>query len=320
MCEIDISVIVLSYYHEKYIEQALDSILMQETSLRYEVLVGDDASGDRTPEILREYAAKYPGIIKPILRKENVGANYNSVDVGRHAVGKYIAFLEGDDFWLDRHKLQKQFDFMESHPEYSACYGKCMIVDENGKPDYERSCHFVWNKKVFTLEDLMESWQMPGQAGTQMYRNGHPGVELAEGEGGDEILYKAHPNVGDKTGALLLLMGGPIYCFNDVFSCYRFVDKTGDKNWFSIHHANPYRNYDMFMYPCNLETWARKNMKLPRNKHFGKRNPYRFARFVEECVKKPERKKFQYLLEMITHSHQPLKYSWYVLKALIEME
>ena len=76
----------------------------------------------------------------------------------------------------------------------------------------------------------------------------------------------------------------------------------------------------MFMYPCKLEEWARKNMNLPHNKHFGKRNPYRFARFVEECVRKPERKKFQYLLEMITHSHQPMKYSWYVLKALIEME
>jgi len=318
--DIDISIIVLSYYHEKYIAQALDGILNQETDLRYEVLVGDDASGDRTPEIIREYAERYPDIIKPVLRQENVGANYNAWDLGRLATGKYIAFLEGDDYWLDPLKLQKQWEFLEMHPEYSACYGKCLIVDENSQPQYEKSCHFAWNKKVFTVEDLLESWQVPGQASTQMYRNDHPGEQVAVEVSKNRVLFEAHPNVGDKTGVLLLLMSGPIYCFNDVLACYRVVDKKGENNWFSIHHANPYRNYDMFMYPCKLESWARKNLKLPRNKHFGKRNAYRFARFVEECVKKPELKRFKYLLEMIVHSHQPLKYSWYVLKSLIEME
>lgn len=84
---IDVSVIVLSYCHEKYIAQALDSILMQETSLRYEVLVGDDASRDRTPVIIQSYAEKYPDIIKPVLREENVGANYNSWDLIRRTKG-----------------------------------------------------------------------------------------------------------------------------------------------------------------------------------------------------------------------------------------
>lgn len=317
---IDISVIVPTYYHEKYIAQALDSILSQETSLTYEVLVGDDASGDQTPEILKDYAARYPDIVKPVLREKNTGANYNSVDMGRRAIGKYIAFLEGDDFWLDKHKLQKQYEFMESHPEYSACYGKCAVVDENGEIDYNRVCHFALNKRVYTLDDLLDTWQVPGQAGTQMYRNGHPGVEVPEGEEGGEILYKAHPNVGDKTGTLLLLMGGPIYCFNDVFSAYRVVDKKGEHNWFSVHHANPYRNYDMFMYPCRLESWARKNMKFPRGKHFGARNSYRFARFVEECVHEPSKDRLKRLGEMVVHSHQPLKHSWLILKSLIEME
>lgn len=313
---VDISVIVLSYYHEKYIAQALESILMQETSLRYEILVGDDASGDRTPEIIQSYVEKYPGIIKPVLREENVGANYNGWDLIRRTKGKYIATLEGDDFWLDPHKLQKQFDFLESHPAYIGCCSKCLIVDENSKADYERSCHIAWNKKVFTLDDLVDSWQLPGQAGTMMYKNIFRDVDPEE----YSILYKAHHIVGDKTLALLLLSRGPFYCTNEILSAYRFIDKKGDNNWFSIHHANPYRNYDMFMYPCKLEVWARENIRLPRNKHFGKRNPYRFARFVGECVKKPERKRFYYLFEMIARSHQPLKYSWYVLKALIEME
>lgn len=313
---IDVSVIVLSYCHEKYIAQALDSILMQETSLRYEVLVGDDASGDRTPVIIQSYAEKYPDIIKPVLREENVGANYNSWDLIRRTKGKYTATLEGDDFWLDKRKLQKQFDFLETHPEYIGCCSKCLIVDENSRPDYERSCHIAWNKKIFTLEDLADSWQMPGQTGTGMTRNFYQDMAPEE----YDVLYKAHPIVGDKTGTLLALARGPVYCSNEILSAYRFVEKKGKNNWFSMHYANPYRNYDMFMYPCKLEGWAQKNIKLPRTRHLGKRNPYRFARFVEECVKKPERKRFQYLFEMITHSHQPLKYSWYVLKALIEME
>ena len=166
------------------------------------------------------------------------------------------------------------------------------------------------------MGDLVESWQMPGQLGTMMLQNIFSGKDPEA----YNVLYEAHPMVCDKTILLLALLRGSFYCSNEVLSAYRFVDKKGENNWFSIHHANPYRNYDMFMYPCKLEEWARKNMNLPHNKHFGKRNPYRFARFVEECVRKPERKKFQYLLEMITHSHQPMKYSWYVLKALIEME
>ncbi len=320
MCEtqhqVDISVIVLSYHHEKYIGKALESIITQEADLRYEVWVGDDASGDSTPQIIQNYAERYPDIIKPVLRLENVGANYNCWDLYRRAKGKYIAILEGDDFWVDKHKLQKQFNFLESHPEYAGCCCKCLIVDEQGRPDYERSCHIAWNKRTFTLDDLLESWQVPGQGATMMYKNIFRDMEPEE----YDILYQVHPVVGDKPVVLLLLSRGPVYCSNEVLSAYRFVDKKSEHNWFSIHHANPYRNYDMFMYPCKLESWARKNLKLPRGMHLGKRNAYRFARFVEECVKKPEFKKIQYLFEMIAHSHQPLQYAWYMLKALIEME
>ena len=313
---VQISIILLSYCHEKYIRQALESILNQETGLRYEVLVGDDASQDKTRDIIQEYVLRYPNVVRPVFREKNVGVSYSLFDLLYRSQGKYIAILEGDDFWLDKQKIQKQFDFLESHPEYVGCCSKCLVVDENSNPDYERSCHITWNKKDFTLGDLVESWQMPGQLGTMMLQNIFSGKDPEA----YNVLYEAHPMVCDKTILLLALLRGSVYCSNEVLSAYRFVDKKGENNWFSIHHANPYRNYDMFMYPCKLEEWARKNMNLPHNKHFGKRNPYRFARFVEECVRKPERKKFQYLLEMITHSHQPMKYSWYVLKALIEME
>lgn len=311
--QIDVSVIVLTYFHEDYVAQALDSILSQKTALRYEILIGDDASGDRTPEIIRGYADRYPNIIRPVLRRENLGTTCNSWDICHRARGRYIAFLEGDDYWLDSRKMQKQWEFLEAHPEYSACCGKCLIVDENGQPDYTRVPQFAWSKKEFTLDDLVNTWDIPGQMGTLMYRN--------TGRGDDTICFKAHRTVGDKTEVLLLLAKGPIYCSNEILSCYRFVNQKNGHNFFSQHYANPYRNYDMFMYPVRLEAWARKSgVPLRRNQHFGARIGYRFCRFVEECVKEPTPTRLKYLAEMVAHSHEKRKCCWYILKTLIEME
>ena len=143
--KVDISVVVMTYFHEAYIAQCLDSILAQETDLRYEILVGDDASQDKTPEIIRDYAERYPDKIRPFLRTKNIGASRNDIDLMGKARGKYIAPLEGDDYWVSRHKLQRQWEFLEQHPEYIGCCGRCLMVDENGQADYTRSPRFVVN-------------------------------------------------------------------------------------------------------------------------------------------------------------------------------
>lgn len=313
--QIDVSVIMLTYFHEDYVAQALDSILSQETTLRYEILIGDDASGDRTPDIIREYAARYPDIIRPVLRTENLGATRNSWDIRHRARGRYIAPLEGDDYWLDPRKMQKQWEFLEAHPEYSACYGKCLVIDENGQPDYSRTPQFTWSKKEFTLADFVDIWDIPGQAGTMMCR------VYRDDDVDDTIRYKAHYNVGDRTSLLLQLIKGPVYCSNEILSCYRFVNQKGKHNHYSLHYANPYRHYDMFMYPVRLESWARKNgIPLRRDQHFGKRIGIRFCHFVEECVRDPSLTRLKYLAEMVSKSHEKGKYCWYILKTLIEME
>ncbi len=314
--EVDISVVILTYFHEPYIAKCLDSVLAQETNLRVDILVGDDASQDGTPEIIRDYAARYPNRIQTVFHKENVGATRNGADVGALIRGKYVAYLEGDDYWLDPHKLQKQWEILEAHPEYSACCGRCVLIDENGQTNYTRTPHFVWNRKLYTLEDLVDTWNIPGQMSTLMYRTALNGVAPEAAV----LAYQAHRTVGDKTQTLLLLAHGPIYCSGEILSAYRSVDKSGGHNWFSIHHSNPYRNYDMFMYPCKLESWAREYMELPADKHFGKRNPYRFCRFVEELVREPSWTRAKYLAGMVRASHQPLRYAWLILKALIEME
>ncbi len=123
-----VSVICITYGHEDYIAQALDSFLMQKTTFPYQILVGEDKGPDRTAEIVLDYAAKYPDKIKPFIREKNMGAQRNLIDLCRRAGTEYVAFCEGDDFWTDEYKLQKQFDLMEEHPEYRACFHNTMIM------------------------------------------------------------------------------------------------------------------------------------------------------------------------------------------------
>lgn len=127
--EIQISIICLAYNHEKYIRQCLDGFVMQETDLAFEAIVHDDASTDGTAAIVREYAERYPDIIKPILQTENQYSQKIPIiltHVLPRTSGKYLAWCEGDDYWTDPHKLQKQYEFLSSHPEYSMCVHRAL--------------------------------------------------------------------------------------------------------------------------------------------------------------------------------------------------
>ena len=113
MQDILVSIGVVTYNQEKYIKQCIDSILAQKVNFKYELIIGEDCSPDNTRQILLEYKEKYPDIIKLILHDKNVGSGQNGNIVRATAVGKYYAGIEGDDFWIDENKLQKQFDFLE---------------------------------------------------------------------------------------------------------------------------------------------------------------------------------------------------------------
>lgn len=123
-----VTVVCITYKHEEYIAQALDSFLMQKTDFKFKVFVGEDCGPDRTADIVREYAAKYPDIIVPFIREENMGAQRNLIDMCQRATSPYIAFCEGDDYWTDEYKLQKQIDYMEEHKQHRACFCNTEIV------------------------------------------------------------------------------------------------------------------------------------------------------------------------------------------------
>ena len=120
-----VSIRCITYNHEPYIRQCLDGFVMQKTNFRFEAIAHDDASTDGTADIIREYAEKYPDIIKPIFEKENQYSKHDGSLVrimDEACKGKYIAICEGDDYWIDSLKLQKQVDFLEANPDYGMVY------------------------------------------------------------------------------------------------------------------------------------------------------------------------------------------------------
>lgn len=131
-----VSIQCLVYNHEPYLRQCLDGIVMQKTNFRFEAIVHDDCSADGSRKIIEEYAAKYPDIIKPIYETEN---QYSKHDGSLRRIvyaqlqGKYIAICEGDDYWIDQNKLQKQVDVLEAEPDCSFCYTGFINVNENGQ-------------------------------------------------------------------------------------------------------------------------------------------------------------------------------------------
>lgn len=155
-----VSINCLVYNHEPYLRQCLDGFVMQKTNFPFEAIVHDDASTDCSANIIREYAEKYPDIIKPIFEIEN---QYSKRDGSLWRImndackGKYIALCEGDDYWIDDCKLQKQVDFMELNPEYSLCCSNYKIYSQ------KKQC-FIPNKKIYSTDfDLdkntnLKSW------------------------------------------------------------------------------------------------------------------------------------------------------------------
>ena len=117
-----LSVCLITYNHVKYIEQAIEGVLMQKVNFPFELIIADDFSTDGTREIVEACQKKYPDLVKLILQKNNVGPAKNWIDLITYPQSKYIAYFEGDDYWTDPLKLQKQVDFLEVNPEYTVCF------------------------------------------------------------------------------------------------------------------------------------------------------------------------------------------------------
>lgn len=128
---IKLSVTVITYNQELFIEETLKSIVNQELDIPWEIIIGDDSSTDRTPDIIEKYAQQYPHIIKPIYRTKNLGHTGNYIETTRMARGEYIAHIDGDDLMLPG-KLQKQIDFLDNHPACSMVHHLVYFINKQG--------------------------------------------------------------------------------------------------------------------------------------------------------------------------------------------
>ena len=201
----------LAYNHASYIRQCLDGFIMQKTNFRFEAIVHDDASTDGTADIIREYAAKYPDIIKPIFQTEN---QYSKRDgsirkiMNAHTHGKYIAICEGDDYWIDPYKLQKQIEFLERNWNYSMCFTNAEVKCEGNVPKYYTKLYYHLINKEYTGKEILSKWSIP--TASICYRNFKDMRPFD-----DRFIY------GDIILFLWLSKKGNIYCLNEKTVVYR---------------------------------------------------------------------------------------------------
>lgn len=133
--ELKVSIAIITYNQEQYVQEMLDNIVSQVTDFKFEAIVSDDCSTDKTPEIIKKYANKYPDIIKPIFREKNIGVIRNYLDALNLCNAEFVAICEGDDYWCNKNKLQKQVDFMDANPDYALCYHPAKMIYQDKECD-----------------------------------------------------------------------------------------------------------------------------------------------------------------------------------------
>jgi glycosyltransferase involved in cell wall biosynthesis/GNAT superfamily N-acetyltransferase len=212
--DIMVSVCCVTYNHKYFIAHAIDGFLMQKTDFPFEVLIHDDASTDGTATIIREYEAKYPDIIKPIYQTENQyskGVKISLTYQWIRAKGKYIAMCEGDDYWIDPYKLQKQVDFLETHEDVSMCFHNVKLINAEGKEI--GNCRRYKKDQYAPIGDLILGGGLFCPTASLVFRTQY--IKF----GYPDFCMNCH--VGDYPLQLYLSLKGKVYYFDNEMSVYR---------------------------------------------------------------------------------------------------
>jgi len=243
--EIVVSVGLVVYNHEKYLAQAIDSILMQEVNFAYELVIGDDMSTDNSRDVILAYKEKYPDKITLLFQEKNVGGTKNIYDIFMKARGKYVACLEADDYWIDAKKLQKQVDFLESNRDYLGVSHLIEARDMDGKYISTQPSSPKIIGKDATADLFLKGYHFSAVA--TVFRN-----IFLDKTSDYSIYYKAHKFVGDLTMCMILLDKGKIRVLNEALSAYRCRNIEGETNYNSIR--NDLQKYSDHMQLLNAIT------------------------------------------------------------------
>ena len=258
MSDVLVSISCVVYNHAPYLRRCLDSLVNQKTNFNYEILIHDDASTDGSAEIIREYEEKYPHLIKAICQTENQhskGVKIYFTYQHPRAAGKYFAMCEGDDYWCDEHKLQRQVDAMEQHPECTLCVHRVqgVNVDETSNGKFfpaESQAEGVYDGKEM-VRGLFRGNSYPFQTSSYLYRTEYYTTRLPEPYPWMRIAIS-----GDVVRLLYLGDLGDIYYLDDVMSCNRmnvagsFSARTNQNLGYRVKAANNFiqvlKGYDEY--------------------------------------------------------------------------
>ena len=237
--QILVSICCITYNHEKFIHEAIDGFLMQQTNFDYEIIIANDCSPDNTDAIVQEYINHHPKgkLIKYFKHEQSLGMISNFIFALKQCTGKYIALCEGDDYWTDPLKLQKQVDFLENNPEYVACCHNVVVKNE-----FENEEHLMWqwnDNTDITLEDLA----LGNKIGTLslIFRNDKEAINKTF------EFFNRYPKsiVGDYILNLFLAERGKIKYFSELMGVYRVHKKS--------NYSILYRNNETYI--NLLENW-----------------------------------------------------------------
>lgn len=228
MKHVKVTVYLSTYNQEEYVAQALDSILMQKTDFPFEVVAADDCSTDATQQIILDYQKRYPDIIVTYFTDPNVGGCKKLTDCIDSGLfrGDYLAYLEGDDYWLGEDRLQVLVDFLEAHPEYSRVSHKRRVMDENGNDKgFDISPEVL--EKPFTVKDFLDGKNYSDFG--SVFRNYFKTA-------GDKYhpLIQASRNVCDFQDMFITQDFGPVYVMDRCFGVYRSRSVAGASNYNSV--------------------------------------------------------------------------------------
>ena len=235
MQDILVSIWCITYNHELYIRDAIEGFLSQKTRFRYEIIIHDDASTDHTADIVKEYEKKYPEIIQGIYQKENqYSQNYPNTKwlqelQGQYCNGKYIAICEGDDFWVDIHKLQIQIDWLEKRPEF------CMVA-------HNAICWEYNNEIIKSMSPYKKSKEVSHEEIIMQYHGNIPTASLvirADTIQMDDFFLET--GIGDWMQQLHCIIQGKIFYFDRIMSVYRAYH---DNSWTIDIWNDPDRYFD----------------------------------------------------------------------------
>lgn len=236
-----VSIYCSVYNHENYVRSALEGFVSQKTNFDYEAIILDDASTDKSADIIREYQNRYPSIIKPIIQNENL----NSKGVNRftevflpNSTGQYIACCEGDDFWCDNGKLQKQIDFLDTHPEYSACVHNTRMINLTTNCQEDMFKHEDYDPSV---EEIISRNTNCYHTSSLVYRR-----EYAFNRPEFYFLAKGY---SDYPLAIYLRLCGKIRYFGDVMSVYRMGTNS---SWTHMLHTDTIKTAKSYENFCTL--------------------------------------------------------------------